>query len=70
MSELMFEGAGRAVPLSVIRRPGVRRMNLRVDAQRGAVRLTLPRLGLLSAGSRKSGLGWRRNWTGCPRRNP
>ena len=43
MTDLVFASATGVVPLSVIRRLGVRRMNLRVDAREGAVKLTLPR---------------------------
>jgi predicted metal-dependent hydrolase len=42
MTELMFHGGGRTLPL-VVKRAAVRRMNLRLDARKGAVRLTLPR---------------------------
>lgn len=43
VADLHFAGGGRIMPLSVIRRTGARRMNLRVDPRSGAVRLTLPR---------------------------
>jgi predicted metal-dependent hydrolase len=42
MAELLFHGGGRSLPL-VVKRASVRRMNLRLDARGGAVRLTLPR---------------------------
>lgn len=42
MTDLMFHGGGRSLPL-VVKRAAVQRMNLRLDARKGAVRLTLPR---------------------------
>ncbi len=47
MSLPQFEAAGRRVPLEVVRRAGVRRMNLRIDARQESVRLTLPRFAAL-----------------------
>jgi predicted metal-dependent hydrolase len=52
VTELVFVCAGRTVPLSVIRRAGMRRMNLRIDARAGAVKLTLPRLAPLGPAMR------------------
>lgn len=43
MTDIAFEAGGRTMPLEVIRRSGMRRMNLRIDAKRGRVCLTLPR---------------------------
>jgi predicted metal-dependent hydrolase len=52
MKDLFFVCEGRVVPLSVIRRAGMRRMNLRIDARAGAVKLTLPRLAPLGPAMR------------------
>ncbi len=52
MTELLFCAPGREVPLTVIRRAGVRRMNLRIDQRQGAVRLTLPRFAALGPAMR------------------
>ncbi len=43
MSAVQFHVAGRSIPLEVIRRAGVRRMNLRIGARSECVKLTLPR---------------------------
>jgi predicted metal-dependent hydrolase len=52
VTDLVFICQGRTVPLSVIRRAGMRRMNLRIDARAGAVKLTLPRLAPLGPAMR------------------
>jgi predicted metal-dependent hydrolase len=49
---MMFNAGGRAVPLQIIKRAGVRRMNLRVDTRQVAVRLTLPRFAPLGPAMR------------------
>jgi predicted metal-dependent hydrolase len=49
---MLFSAADRTVPLSIIRRAGVRRMNLRIDARAGAVKLTLPRFAALGPAMR------------------
>ena len=43
-SAIVFAATGRSVPLLVVRKAGVRRMNLRIDSAKAVVRLTLPRL--------------------------
>jgi predicted metal-dependent hydrolase len=52
MTELVFACEGRLVPLAIIRRAGMRRMNLRIDARAGVVKLTLPRLAPLGPAMR------------------
>ncbi len=43
IAEHQFLVEGRTVPLAIIRRAGTKRMNLRIDAAAGSIRLTLPR---------------------------
>jgi predicted metal-dependent hydrolase len=52
MTDITFEVGGRTMPLEVIRRSGMRRMNLRIDAKRGRVCLTLPRFAPLGPAMR------------------
>jgi predicted metal-dependent hydrolase len=52
MTDIAFEAGGRTMPLEVIRRSGMRRMNLRIDAKRGRVCLTLPRFAPLGPAMR------------------
>jgi predicted metal-dependent hydrolase len=52
MTDIAFEAGGRTLPLEVIRRSGMRRMNLRIDAKRGRVCLTLPRFAPLGPAMR------------------
>jgi predicted metal-dependent hydrolase len=52
MTDIAFEGGGRTLPLEVIRRSGMKRMNLRIDAKRGRVCLTLPRFAPLGPAMR------------------
>lgn len=41
--EIVFGDTGRPVPLLIVRKARVRRMNLRIDTAKAVVRLTLPR---------------------------
>ncbi len=52
VADLLFSSDDRTVPLSIVRRTGVRRMNLRIDARAGAVKLTLPRFAALGPAMR------------------